>query len=308
MDQKIFSAGSSFAIARLVLLMILLCTANSNATLKIYVMTDLEGITGVYKFAQTREKGELYDQACEFFMDDVAAVIKGLRDGGATEIVVRDGHGSGALAPHKMMSGAKYIVGRPRPNTGFIPEFDSSYDAMVMIGFHAMMGTVDGVLNHTMSSRKENRYWYNGVESGELAQVALIAGYYEVPMVMVSGDEATCREARTFFGNEIVTVATKKGLAREAAVLFPFEENHKALYEGAKQAISIIPKIKPYKIKTPIQVKEQSLKDPNMPKLGVTTREGVAQDALHLFSWSQKNKAVEQTVEQTVDKTAEQPN
>ena len=74
---------------------------------------------------------------------------------------------------------------------------------------------------------------YNGVESGELAQNAAIAGYYGVPAIMVNGDEATCREAKKFFGDNCVTVAVKRGLAREAAVLYPFEETRKALYDLA---------------------------------------------------------------------------
>ena len=78
-----------------------------------------------------------------------------------------------------------------------------------------MMGTPDGVLAHTQSSRSENRYWYNGVECGELVQIALIAGYYDVPTILVTGDQATCREAEHFFGKNCVTVAVKEGIARE---------------------------------------------------------------------------------------------
>ncbi len=174
-------------------------------------------------------------------MGDVAAVVRGLRDGGATEVIVLDGHGSQAVLPHLMEPGAKYITGRPRPGAGNLSTLDSSFAGMVTVGFHAMMGTPDGVLNHTQSSTTENRYWYNGVESGELAQNALIAGYYGVPVIMVTGDEATCREARNFFAEQyIVTVPVKKGLSREAAILYPFEETRKALYEGAKRAVSVI--------------------------------------------------------------------
>ena len=207
---------------------------------KIYVNTDLEGISGVYQFEQTREKGTpLNIQACEYFMGDLAAVIRGLRDGGAKEIVVLDGHGNQAVIPHLMVPGAVYITGLPRP--GILTGLDSTYDGMVMLGFHAMKGTPDGVLNHTQSSSTENRYWYNGVESGELAQSAAIAGYYGVPTIMVTGDEATARESRQFFGKHVVTVAVKKGLSREAAILYPFEETRKALYEGAKRAMAAIP-------------------------------------------------------------------
>ncbi|MGQ9621006.1 MAG: M55 family metallopeptidase [Bacteroidales bacterium] len=271
----------------MVLILFLFIPFSLQAQLRIYVNTDLEGISGVFKFDQTREKDTpLNIQACEYFMSDVAAVVRGLIDGGATEVVVLDGHGSQAVIPHLMVSGAKYITGKPRPGAGNLSLLDSSFAAMVMVGFHAMMGTPDGVLNHTQSSRTENRYWYNGVESGELVQNALIAGYYGVPLVMVTGDEATCREARHFFGNNIVTVATKKGLSREAAVLYPFEETRKALYEGAKKAISVIPLCKPYKIKEPVQVKMQFLDlDPKLPKPELVTREGVAKDGKHILDF-----------------------
>ncbi len=257
---------------------------------KIYVNTDLEGISGVFKFAQTREKDSPANiQACEYFMGDVAAVVRGLRDGGATEVVVLDGHGSQAVIPHLMAPGAVYITGTPRPGAGNLSELDSSFAGMVMLGFHAMMGTPDGVLNHTQSSRTENRYWYNGVESGELVQNAAIAGHYGVPPILVTGDEATCREAKRFLGDDIVTVAVKKGLARESAVLYPFEETRKALYEGARRAMATIGSRRPYVLKTPIAVKEQFLDlDPSLPKPRLVTREGVARDALHLLSWAKE--------------------
>jgi D-amino peptidase len=256
-----------------------------SAQIKIYVNTDLEGISGVYKFAQTRDKDTpLNIQACEYFMGDVAAVVRGLRDGGAAEVVVLDGHGSQCVIPHLMEPGAKYITGKPRPGAGNLSVLDSSFAGMVLLGFHAMMGTPDGVLNHTQNSMAENRYWYNGIESGEMAQNALIAGYYGVPVIMVTGDEATTWEAKKFFGNSIVTVPVKKGLAREAAILYPFEETRKALYEGAKKAMSVISSCKPYKIETPIKVRMQYLNlDTSLPKPEVIAVEGIAKDALHIL-------------------------
>jgi D-amino peptidase len=256
-----------------------------NAQLKIYVETDLEGISGVYKFAQTREKDSpLNIQACEYFMGDLAAVIHGLRDGGATEIVVLDGHGNQAVVPHLMVAGATYITGLPRP--GILYGLDSTFSGIVMLGFHAMKGTPDGVLNHTQSSESENRYWYNDVESGELAQSGAIAGYYGVPPIMVTGDVATCREAKKFYGENCVTVAVKKGIAREAAILYPFEETRKALYEGAKRAMSVIPACKPYRIDLPIKVKVQYFDtDPRIPERKLVTREGTVKDGLHILDY-----------------------
>jgi D-amino peptidase len=227
MIRQVNTLKSVVRISRLILLAFYIFMNPLSAQIKIYVNTDLEGISGVFKFEQTREKDTpLNIQACEYFMGDVAAVVKGLLDGGASEVVVLDGHGSQAVIPHLMVPGAKYITGRPRPGAGNLSELDSSFAGMVMLGFHAMMGTPDGVLNHTQSSRSENRYWYNDVESGELAQNA---------------------------------------------------------------AIAAIPLCKPYIIKTPIKVREEYLNlDPSLPKPVLVKREGVAENALHLFTWSKK--------------------
>lgn len=283
--QETISKGNFFLIFMVFFFNFLLTSLSLNAQVKIYINTDLEGISGVFKFDQTREKDTpLNIQACEYFMADLAAVIRGLKDGGASEIIVLDGHGTQAVLPHLMEPGAKYVTGKPRPGAGNLSVLDSTFAGMVLLGFHAMMGTPDGVLNHTQSSKTENRYWYNGVESGEMAQNALIAGYYGVPVIMVTGDEATTREARKFFGNDIITVPVKKGLARESAILYPLEETHKALYEGARRAMSILSSCKPYKTETPIKVKMQYLNiDPKLPNPEVVTQEGIARDALHIF-------------------------
>lgn len=287
MIGKTKTIKSLLQISLLLLLIFCTCANPVSAQLKIYVNTDLEGISGVFKFDQTRQKDTpLNIQACEYFMGDVAAVVRGLRDGGATEVIILDGHGSQAVIPHLMVSGAKYITGKPRPGAGNLTDLDSSFAGMVMLGFHAMMGTPDGVLNHTQSSESENRYWYNGVESGEMAQNAAIAGYYGVPPIMVTGDEATCREAKKFFGKNIVTVPVKRGIARESALLYPFEETRIALYEGAKRAVAAISSCKPYILDTPIKVKEEYLNlDPSLPKRTLIIKEGVAENALHIFTW-----------------------
>jgi D-amino peptidase len=251
---------------------------------KIYVITDLEGISGVYKFAQTRETDTpSARQAREFFMGDLAAVVRGLRDGGATEILVLDGHGNQALLPELMAPGAKYITGLPRPD--HYPGLDATYAGVVFLGFHAMMGTADGVLNHTQSSKTENRYWYNGVESGEVAQCAAVAGYFGVPTILVTGDEATCREATTFLGKGCVTVAVKKGLARESAVLYPMAETRQKLYQGAKQALGAIKRCRPYRLELPIRAKKEYLVFDGSEKPKLVTKEGTIPDALHLLDF-----------------------
>jgi D-amino peptidase len=263
------------------------CAVRPSAAAKpvrIYIMTDLEGASGVYQFVQSRETGPLNDKAKEYLMGDIAAVVRGLRAGGATDIVILDGHGPQAFVPHLMEPGARYLTGKPRP--GPLTDFDGSFAGIVQLGAHAMMGTPDGVLCHTQSSKTENRYWYNGVESGELAQVAAIAGGYGVPTILVTGDEAVCRESQKFFGPSCVTVAVKRGLAREAAELYPFAETRQALYEGAKRAMAAIPRCQPYKLTLPIQAKKENLvfDDPAKPGRKVT-KEGTIEDVLKLLAF-----------------------
>ena len=148
-----------FTLRQIFLMVILTCLTFAtpvNAQKKIYIITDLEGISGVFKFGQTREKDSPANiQACEYFMDDLSAVIRGLRAGGATEILVVDGHGNQCVIPHMMEPGVKYVTGVPRP--GAIWGLDESFVGMVQLGAHAMMGTPDGVLNHTQSSKGEKQ-------------------------------------------------------------------------------------------------------------------------------------------------------
>ncbi len=276
------SSSAEIPFRKFLIMFLLACGIAANpvsAQRKIYILTDLEGVSGVFKFQQTREKDSPQNlQACEYFMDDLSAVIRGLQAGGATDILVVDGHGNQCVIPHMMEPGVRYVTGIPR--SGAMWGLDGSFDGMVQFGAHAMMGTPDGVLSHTQSSRSENRYWYNGTECGELVQCALIAGHYGVPTIMVTGDEATCREAGQFFGESCVTVAVKEGIAREAAILYPFEETREALYEGARKAMEALSRCKPFKMDMPIKGKLQYLDLKGGRKNPKTiTREGVFQDA-----------------------------
>ncbi|MCE5229228.1 M55 family metallopeptidase [bacterium] len=278
------SAGAARAWCVAVLMVALALEAGAAAVPgKIYIITDLEGVSGVYQFSQTRETTTTAArQAREWYMGDLAAVVRGLRAGGATEIFILDGHGNQSTIPELMEPGAKYLTGKPRP--GPVYGFDDTYAGVVFFGAHAMMGTPDGVLCHTQNSRAENRYWYHGVESGELAQGGAFAGHFGVPPILVTGDEATCREATKFFGPACVTVATKKGVAREAAILYPFEETRKALFEGAKKAMENIGNCKPYTIQEPIKARREQLVE-GARKRKTVTKEMTIHDATQIFEF-----------------------
>ncbi|MDD5676927.1 MAG: M55 family metallopeptidase [Kiritimatiellae bacterium] len=252
---------------------------------KIYISTDLEGASGVWRFAQTRDRtSPLFIQAVEYLMGDIAALVRGLREAGVSKITVIDGHSGGSnFIPHLMEPGAKYLTGQPRRT---MEGLDKTYDGIILLGYHAMKGTPDGVLNHTQSSMAESRYWYNRRESGEIAQTALIAGSVGVPIIMVIGDVATCREAKRFLGSNVVTIATKRGISREAAELYPFQETRTAIAKGAKKALDAIAGCKPFKLKMPIHCKREWIEHTERPQeTRVVVREASIRDVTKICAF-----------------------
>ncbi len=252
---------------------------------KIYVATDLEGASGVWRFAQTRDRtSALYVQAVEYLMGDIAALVRALRETGIAQIVIADGHAGGDnFIPHLMEPGASYVTGKPRrPLEGL----DRTFHGVVLLGYHAMKGTADGVLNHTRSSMTEMRYWYNERESGEIAQTALLAGHRGIPIIMVTGDTATCREARRFLGSSVITVATKRGISREAADLYPFQETRTAIFEGAQKALGVITRCRPYKLPIPIRCKREWIETTEHPSESrIAVREASIRDINKIYAF-----------------------
>jgi len=224
---------------------------------KVYISTDLEGISGVTVWEQTRDRTTaLYQEARRLLTRDVNAAVEGCLAGGADEIVVLDGHGGGFnFVPEELHPGATYVTGpgRPRTHCGL----DETFDAAMFVGYHAMAGTPNAVLAHTQSSKGGNRYWYNGRESGEIAQCASVCGHHDVPVVMVAGDEAACAEARAFLGDGITTVAVKKGFGITCCQMIPPARAREMIEQAAAEALTRIGQCKPYKLDLPIQARLQ---------------------------------------------------
>ncbi len=215
----------------------------------------MEGISGISRFAQCGRDPELYEkEGRPLLMKDIWALVDGLLEGGATDIVINDGHGGGGnFVPDMMHPGARYFTGiqRPCPAAGI----DDSFDAAVLLGYHAMNGTPTGMMHHTQSSLAETKYWYAGVESGEIVQSAIVIGSFGVPIVMVTGDVATGIEAKRFLGDDIVHVAVKEGYGRQCGLLYAPEKAHEMIREGAVEALKRIPLCKPYTVEFPLEGK-----------------------------------------------------
>jgi D-amino peptidase len=218
--------------------------------MKIYIMTDMEGASGIRQQEECQTDGPMFEPARKYLMGDVNAAVAGCFDGGATEVVVNDGR---TLDMEQMDPRASYEtpVGGWHP----LPGLDESFDGFMVVGGHAMAGTSNAFLDHTQSSVAWHDYYINGKRYGEIGQWTAVAGHFGAPLLFVCGDRAACEEAdRQFPG--AVTVAVKEAISRNRArITLPPERAHEAIREGAKQAMSLVGKLEPWKLEPPIEIK-----------------------------------------------------
>lgn len=208
--------------------------------LKIMIGVDFEGATDVVTFDEIYNNHPFFWRNSDQLTNEVNAAIEGALQAGATEIVVRDGHGADQnLNPALLNKNCIYVNGRkPGCCETMVLGIDESYDALIFIGAHAMAGKENGVLSHTMS-RKVVDYKLNGVSMGECPYNALYAGLFGVPVAFISGDDVTAEEAHQFFGN-IETVITKKAIGRCAAANYNPKQVCKRIRDRVNLAIETL--------------------------------------------------------------------
>lgn len=226
-------------------------TARSTSQkLKVFISSDMEGITGVVHSEQVSPGGE-YNIARKWMTEDVNAAVLGALDAGATEIIVNDSHGDMRnIILSDLHPAASLISGSPKP-LGMMQGIDSTVDAVIFIGYHAKAGTQNAILDHTISSTTIYSIKINDVEMPELGINALIAGYYNAPVVMLAGDKSTCDQATQILGNDVVIVPVKEAVGRYAAKNLSLEKAHALIREQAKIGIEKRNQIKPYRLNTP---------------------------------------------------------
>lgn len=202
-----------------------------------YLMTDLEGVAGVVSFHdQSYPSGKYYEQAKHLLTAEVNAAVNGLLDSGVEDILVWDGHGAGGICFEELHAAAKLMHGRPVGPRARRDEATAGYDACLIVGQHAMAGTVGGNQNHTQSSMSIDYYKLNGKPIGEIAQFALYQGAMGQPLIFLSGDEDACAEAEDLIDG-VVTVGVKKGLGRGAAISLSASEARRRISESVRQAV-----------------------------------------------------------------------
>jgi D-amino peptidase len=226
---------------------------------KVFIISDMEGIAGIVNPFQTNSGEPLFEEGRKLYTEEINATVRGAKAAGASEIVVMDCHGAGkghdfnSLIAEDLDSDCEFVVQEEWTEyTGFL---EDGVDAALFVGMHAMAGTGDGVLNHTVSGVDWQNLWFNGTQVGETGINAALCGTWGCPVLLVTGDVASCEEGKELLGSGLTTVAVKQGLAAGAARQIPPVRARKMIEEGAQNALADLKAVPPYDPGSPCEIK-----------------------------------------------------
>lgn len=227
--------------------------AQQPAKFKVHISVDMEGVGGVVTGEQLGPTGFEYGRFREFMTKEALAAINAARSGGATEIVVADSHGNGQnLLIEQLPEDVRVIRSWPR-RLGMMAGVDDSVDAAIFIGYHAGTNNPTGVRAHTFSSATLTRVAVNGVNVTEGSWNAAIAGHFNVPVIMMSGDDAAIAEVRKAIG-DVEAAETKRSLGFHSAISLTPPASANLIWQRVGAAMRRRAEFKPYKIAGPLTV------------------------------------------------------
>jgi len=216
--------------------------------MRVLIMADMEGVSGIVNWGQVTGGEPMFEEARRLYTEEVNAAVRGACAGGATEIVAVDCHGAGkewnfnSFIPELME--CEWVAGHAWSR--YTQLLEKGCDAALMVGMHAKAGTPDGVLCHTISTTTWQNLYFNETCVGEFGINAALCGHYGCPVVLITGDEATCNEGRQLLGGGLHTVIVKRGLTRYSARHTPPSVARHLIETGARLALSAPIKTKPY--------------------------------------------------------------
>jgi D-amino peptidase len=218
----------------------------------------MEGVAGIVRWQQVAGGEKLYDEGRVLYTEEINAAVRGAKAAGATEIVVMDNHGAGgaydfnSLLPDLLDPACEYVV--QQEWTEYTSFLEAGCDAALLVGMHAMAGTADGVLSHTVSGQAWQNLRFNGTLVGETGINAAVCGHWGAPVVLVTGDRAVCKEGRELLGDGLTTVEVKEGIGRFSARSKTPAEARLLIEEGARKALADLSAVAPYDPGRPCEI------------------------------------------------------
>jgi D-amino peptidase len=222
--------------------------------MKVYILTDIEGVAGVANFEDySYETGRFYPLSRHLLTLEVNAAVDGALEAGASEVVVWDGHGPGAINVEELHAEAKLLHGTGVPRTLGL---ERGFDALFFVGQHAMSRAERAGLAHSYSSRNIEHVFLNGARIGEFGMRVILAGCFDIPVVLVTGDTAMRDEAVQYIPN-IEAVVVKESLNISSAITLSPVKARELIRAGAKRSLERRGEIAPYRMSGPFDLRIQ---------------------------------------------------
>jgi len=227
---------------------------------KIYVSADMEGTAGVCSWFQCDPKDTAdYPLFRRYMTLEVRAALDGARDGGASAFVVNDSHSTMRnLLLDELPDDARVIFGYRKPFS-MTEGIDESFDGIFFTGYHAAVGTRNGVLAHTYSPETIYEVRINGEPCSEAMLNAGLAGLCGVPVLLVTGDRTTVEQVRTVMP-WVVGVAVKEAVGYYATDSLTPAAARAAIREGAREAVLRRSEARPFVFETPVRMEITTLR------------------------------------------------
>lgn len=228
--------------------------AQSPKPKKVFMITDMEGVSGIFDsdLQCIPYKSPRWEESHKLLTGEVNAAVDGLLAGGATDVVVWDAHDSSqSLSVLDIHPKARLLTGAPVSPTG---ELDSTYSAVIFIGQHAMAGARNGILSHSYSSLGIQNIWVDGKPTGEIGGRVMLAGYFGIPVIMLSGDTAACEELHDYVP-QAECAEVKSGVSRTAGYMLSHPVACALIRQKTQRAMERLAEFKPYRTSGPTEVK-----------------------------------------------------
>jgi D-amino peptidase len=208
----------------------------SQTAKKVFISADMEGISGISGSDQLSATGAEYSRSRKLMADDVNAAIRGARAAGASEIVVNDSHGTMRNLRLEDLAPGAHLISHSFKRSGMMEGLDESFDAVIFIGYHAQAGSPTGLFAHTGSGVVAD-VRVNGRSLGEGGLNTLVAGWYGVPVVLVTGDDVAVKQVGVV-ATDAKTVVVKRAINPRAVDLRPLDEVRQEIEQAAKEGVA----------------------------------------------------------------------
>ncbi|MCX6992903.1 MAG: M55 family metallopeptidase [Kiritimatiellaeota bacterium] len=213
---------------------------------KYMIRCDMEGVSGVVSYAEAEPGKPEYAFGQKMFMSDLTALIDGLNEGGADEILIYDEHYYGRnIAIDQLPENATAICGKPPYKKDWAGGLDKSCTGLILLGFHSKRNTGE-LLHHSYEPDIKNLI-LNGISVGEIGMEAAIAGDWGVPLLMITADSAGIAEARKLVP-KVAGVSVKESLSADGGACPAAKLTARKIRETAAGIVRHPPAVKPWQI------------------------------------------------------------